>query len=132
MYGGQVLDIDPQHGDIAQRIAANHLGLKETRIRHFYADVVGAANHVVVGDDVLLAVKFSDHARALATARLVGGAEGPSPRKAKHAAFLGALRGDFTTPGYDLRGEFGEAVAHLAQELQVLASSGTAATVRLK
>ena len=59
---GQVVTLDLDDRKVGQRIGADHLGRKNPAIAHGDANVGGAIDHVVVGDDV--AVGRDDHAAA--------------------------------------------------------------------
>ena len=51
---GEVLAFDLDHGQIGQRIGADHLGGQHAAIVHGHANVDRAIHHVVVGDDVAI------------------------------------------------------------------------------
>ena len=60
-----MLGVNLNKGDIGLLIRANHFGLVLFLIREAYCDLVGVANHVVVGNDV--PILADDETRAQAT-----------------------------------------------------------------
>ena len=84
---GQVVAVDLEHGDVGLGIGAHHLGLEGALVVEGDGDGLGVGDHVVVGQDVAVAV--DDEARA-------GRGHDPRPlrrRLAEEAAHEVVLRG---------------------------------------
>src|SRR5262249_26778155 len=105
----QVFGVDLEHGQIAARIIADEFRVVTSVVRHLDPDLLGAVNHVMVGQNVSV---FSDnHARTEAALNLLawGGAAGAVPeevtekRVLEERELLGGMNSPAGTNGHARR-----------------------------
>jgi hypothetical protein len=70
VHGGQILRVDPEHGDVGNRIGAEDLRTKLALVGEFHDDLGSAVDHVRIGEHD--AIGTHDETGALAAHRHFG------------------------------------------------------------